>query len=246
MLMPVDGAANTYKMTPHPPADETFGSGVVLRGQWLKNGAEYTPFFIERGHVDVDQYFQFLGMAVDTLSITIPDGDFVTSKYGLIGFASDLKQTPHFAAYSNPSSNESMTSSVAVKSIRIDQVQVPNCQVQKASIDIKNNVKAKTGVGVLGACATIAHQSEVKGKLTMYFDDETQYLRLLSGTEFAFGFDLLDKAGNGYSVDMMRCQLDTDKINVSGVDNDVMDDGSFISLADNNTTSNIIISRFAA
>jgi len=242
-LMPVDGAPNTYTMSPPPQADETLGAGVVLHGQWLKNSDVYSPFFIERGHVDVDQYFWYQGMGVDTWSLTVPESGMLTSKLSMVGFDTQIKQAPRFDTYTPETENPAFA---GVKNIRINGIELPACQMQKFTIDVKNNLKGKKGAAVFGNCGTTAHQFEVGGKLTMYFADEVNYNRLINGTEFAYGFDVVDSLHNVYTFDMMRCKMGSDKINVTSVDADVFDNASFVSLADNATGSAIIISRFKA
>jgi len=244
MLTPVAGQANQYTTTPVLPADETFAGGAVLQGQWIKNSDVGLPLFIERGHVDVDQYFGFTGMFANTMGISISDGDFITEKVDFVGFTADLLQAPRFDNYTPPTTNPDMTTSKHVKEVRIDNVPISICRVKKVDIEIKNNTKGNTGVGVLGNCSVSAHQFNVGGKLTMMFEDEDNYNRLLNGTDFAMGYTITDDIGNTYTIDLPRCKMDTDKINVTGVDADVLDDASYKALADNATASAIIISKF--
>jgi hypothetical protein len=57
---------------------------------------------------------------------------------------------------------------------------------------------------------------------------------------------MTDNLGNTYLVYLPRCKMAEDAINVTGGDEDVMDDATYNALADNDTGAQAIIYKFAA
>jgi hypothetical protein len=72
------------------------------------------------------------------------------------------------------------------------------------------------------------------------------YQWLLNGQEFDFSIELEDNLGNVYLLWLPRCKMSEDAINVSGGDEDVMHDATYVALADNDVSAQIIIYKFPA
>ncbi len=210
----------------------------------LKDGAVYQPFFFERGHVDVSEYFQFMGMAANTWTMNISDGAPVTGNYQFVGLGSDVIQTPTpDATYTDATENPVISSITNIPIIRIDGVEQTGCIIKEFGVEVNNNVTPKTGVGTLGACATNPHRIEITGALTMYFEDSAMYQRLIAGTEFALEWQVIDNIGNEYLFTLPRVMLDADSIPVDGADADIMDDASYVALDDSVSGSVMTVVR---
>jgi len=236
---------NTYTVVPPPAADETFGVGVTGTGSMIRNGVFYQPFFIERGHTDIDQYFKFIGMGCNVLSLEFADESDVVGSYQFMGLTSQVDAIVETGAtYTAPATTPVFYTSLNIPSIAIDGVVQSGCLVKEMTLEINNNLAAKTGLGVLGACETKAHRLSVTGALTMYFEDATMYDRLLAGTAFSIDWIVQDVNGNGYAFSLPKVKLDADTINVTGVDDEVMDDATFVALADDVTNCMIQIDKF--
>jgi len=198
-----------------------------------KNGKFYQPFFIERGHVDVGEYFKFLGMACNVLSLEFADQSDVVGSYQFIGLTSQVDQAVETGAtYTDSTQNQVFSTVTNIPEITIDGVAQEGCFIKEMTMEINNNVTPKTGIGQLGACETNPHRLEIKGGITMYFEDSAMYERLLNGMAFAITLTLEDAAANSYIITLPRVKLDADTINVTGVDDEVMDDASYVALYD--------------
>jgi len=239
-------APNVWRVEPPFTVDETLAAGATADTQYIKNASEYHPFFIERGHVDVDEYFQFMGMALNTWAMEVPDQDLITNKFGFVGFTTEVVQQPTFQNYTGPSSNDSLSSVTNVGDIEINKVPVASCLVQAFTMEVNNNVSANTGVGVFGACKTNPHKFEVTGALTMYFESSQMYQWLLNGNEFSFSINFIDNDANQYLIWMPRCKMSEDTINVTSGDDEVLDDAAYAALADPDTGAQLIIYKFKA
>jgi len=239
-------SSNVWRAEPPFAADETLAAGATADTQYVKNASEYHPFFIERGHVDVDEYFQFMGMAANTWTIEVPDQELCTNSYSFIGLTSNVVQTPTFSNYTGPSTNDSISSVTNIKEISLDGTPLQSCLVQSVSIEVNNNVAGNTGIGVFGACRTSPHKFEVTGALTMYFNSSEMYKKLLEGTEFSFAITFQDNDKNEYHIRMPRCKMSEDVINVESGDDEVLDNATYSALADQETEAQLIVYKFKA
>ncbi len=238
-------ATNIYVVSPQPSNDETFPAGALANGSMARNGKFYQPFFIERGHLDVGEYFKFLGMACNVMSLVFSDQSDVTGSYQFVGLTSLVDQIVETGATYTPVTSNPVFSTVTnIKLITIDGVVQEGCFIKDMEVITDNKVKAKTGLGVLGACETPAHRLGVAGKLTMFFEDSAMYQRLLNGTPFSVSMGVMDAEGHGYIITIPRAKLDTDKINVTGVDDEVMDNASYVATADPVTGCMIQVDKF--
>ena len=104
----------------------------------------------------------------------------------------------------------------------------------------------KTGLGNLGPCEAKAHKLGVTGKITMFFEDSAMFDRLLAGTPFSVDWVLEDSTGAGYAFSLPRLQLTDEDNNVTGVNDDVMDDVTYLASADITTGCMIQIDKYGA
>ena len=239
------GTANVYEMDPLPNSAETLPAGATADTQYVKNGSIYSPWFIERGHVDVDQYFQFMGMAANTWTLTLPESDVITNEWGFVGLLADIVQSPTFGGgYTTESTAPSMSAANNVKQVEIDNVPIEGCLLNNWTMEINNNVTGNKSPGTQGACRTTPHKFQLSGTLTMYFENEEMFNRLQNGTEFSFAIDFIGNNGNEYEIVLPRCKVSEDPINVTSAEDDVFDNAGYVALADNATGAQIIIYKF--
>jgi len=198
-----------------------------------ENGSFYQPFFIERGHTDIGQYFRFLGMACDKMTLNFADQAAVTGSFQFVGLESSIQQAVFLnATYTEPNDSPIFSTVYHIPEIAIDGTPLTSCLVKDMTMEINNNVTPKTGIGVLGACETLAHTFSVTGKITFYFEDESFYAKFLAGTAFSLGVSLLDENGDGYDILLPRCKIQAETVPVTGSDADIMENVTYIALYD--------------
>lgn len=199
----------------------------------IKNGATYLPFYIERGHTDVEEYFKFVGMSCNVWEMTLDDQSDVLGTFQFVGLNAQVDQAIEAGAtYTAPTQNEVYSTVTSIPEIAIDGTPQTSCIVKSLSMTVNNNVTPKTGLGVLGACETNPHRFSLTGSLTMYFEDSTMYNRFLEGTAFSISWTLADSLGQTYKFTLPRVKLDADTVNVEGVDADVMDNATYVATYD--------------
>ncbi len=245
------GGGYEAEMTYGASLDDELMLAAIMCEAWVLNeaidGKFYQPFFMEVGHTGVGQYFTYFGMVVDEWMMKYADQSLVESSFKFVGLQEAEGAAPAIGAtYTDPTDNPVFSTVSNVQDIKIDGVASGECEVKEWDLTISNNTTGKTGVGVMGACSTNAHGFRGAGKITIYFQDVSMQTKLKAGTPFSFEWTVLDGDGNGYHFILPKCQLDTNKIPIEGVDSDIMNDASFVILDDSVTDAAMIIERTTA
>lgn len=212
--------------------------------EFAKNGKFYQPYFIERGHTDVGQYFKYVGMGCNVMALSFPDQSEVTGSFQFMGLSGQLDQAVETGAtYTALTENPVISAVTNIPTISIGGVAQTGCRLKEWDMEVNNNLTAKTGPGTLGACETNAHRFTLTGKMTLYFEDNTMYDYFESGGKFALSWTLTDDDANSYKFTIPSIQLDTNKINTTGADDDVMEDATYTASYDSTLGCMIMIER---
>lgn len=238
--------AGVYTTVEAFAADETLPASSTVSGAYAANGVYRNSFTIERGHTDIAQYFLFLGMVVNEWTISFEAGEIVTSSFSFMGKNTILAQAPYGGSYIPAPTTAIMSTGYNVSDVLIDGVPVPSCVLMGIELGINNNVRGKLGVGELSYCDVADGEFGLGGNVSMYFNDETMYERLLNNTAFGISFQLSDNAGNIYLIELPRVKLSADPINVSGKNTDIMDAAEYFAIVSPTLGCMIRISRFLA
>lgn len=193
------------------------GAGKQIRvflGDTIRNGTTRHSYTIERYFADHKDaagspqptYEYSTGMMCDTLSITAESASLVTASVGLIGKQSNY-QTSRVAGASTVTKDEgtayNTSSNVAFMKMDQDDITDPE-YVMSMSIELKNNLDPKNGVGYLGAVKVGVGSFEVTGTLDTYFDTIGIVQRITQQTEFGVSMCMNDEDGNYLLIDQPR------------------------------------------
>lgn len=221
--------------------ENSLTDGLLLSFLWCqqytvnvaKNGSFYQPFFIERGHTDVAQYFRFIGMACNKMTLNFPDQGEVTGSYQFVGMESSINAAVVAGATYVEATTAPVFSTVYhISQIAIDGTPLSSCLVKDMTLEINNNVTPKTGLGVLGACETLPHKLSITGKITIYFTDAVMYTRFTAGTAFSLSVSLLNGTLDGYTILLPKVKINADTVPVTGADANVMENVTYTALYD--------------
>ena len=226
-----------------PLVTETSAS-ITMASTYIRNGVTKSSYSIERENSDVSQFFLYKGMTPDSMEFALEVDEPAMINLDFVGRFETLEQTT--ASTGNPTDpalTPVINSADSVGFIKIDNVPVEACIVEKANIKLGNQVEGKKAVGTLGFCNSNAKSLLLTGDLEMFFEDNTYYDRYLAGTEFSLEIEMSDTAGNTYTIFLPRCKFDTGKANVSGKDDDVMESHSFVGLVHGDSGFTIQITK---
>jgi len=121
-----------------------------------------------------------------------------------------------------------------------------NVYVQDMSFSIANNVRGQAAVGVLGNADIGVGQLDVTGNLTAYLANKDMYAYFLANTARSFLFTLGDSsAKNTYTFHFPNIKFESDAINASGANSDVMENLTWRALYDSTFGYTMKITRSA-
>lgn len=160
----------------------------IWYGDTIKNGTTVRSFTIEKGFLDVTQYFTYKGMVVNNMSLSLSAQNIMTGSFSFMGMthAAGVSSlgTPYAASTEDVLSSMANVGRMAEGGVVLG----PTNYAQSLSVQIQNNLRAQPAVGVLGSIGVGTGRCDVSGNLTCYFSDRTQYDKYLNGTASSFNF----------------------------------------------------------
>ena len=228
------------------------GDTIVINGSYIRNGTTESSYTFERSHGDVTQYFDFFGMVINTLNLSISADSIVTGSFEFIGKDSSLVQSSVGTGDNTAAGNYDVISASSnvgdifegafASLATIDD----GLYVQEISFSVTNNVRglraianiANVDIGV-GAC-------DVSGTMNVYFIDNLMYDKFIASTGSGLSFAVEDASGNAYIFTFPNVEFSTDAINTSGQNQDVMENIGWEAIRDVNTDCTVQIDKFAA
>lgn len=223
-------AVTTNTIQVYEPLITEGAAAVTIGGQTIINGVFKHSYSIERAQYDISQFFLYAGMTGNTLEMTVESGSPVMADLKFVGKNEQLQQTTWGTGSPTALPVTPIMSSVSsVGRVLLGGSVLSSCLLQKVSFTLDNQVDGKTGVGVLGNCDTKAKSLKLSGTITLYFNDKTYYEKYLNSDAFGLLIDLVDADGSVRSIFIPQSEFDTMTANVTGKDDDVLLEGTFIS-----------------
>lgn len=223
----------------------------VFFGDRLRNASVKRSNTFERQYLDHSPvtYEYITGLTLNTMAIALAAQSIINVTKTYMG----SKARADTARVSGATdidvfTTEVMQASDDVAALMMDGSLVtgPNF-VMGATISINNNLRAQNAIGSVGPVGIGNGEFNVTlSPLTTYFGSKALYDKLLANTSFGFRTMLQspEEAGQGYMIDLPRCQMQTGQPQVSGKNADVMLEGSAQAIADPVLGYTLGINRF--
>jgi hypothetical protein len=211
----------------------------------LKNGTTKKFFTIEKAALDEDEFFNFSGQIVSSMSMTVAASSIVTGRFDFMGSDASLAQTTGAAAVTAPTTTEVCNSMADVGTIQegASLTALTGVFLQEISFTVNNNLRTIAQIGSNSLGAIPAGSCEVTGTLNMYFNSDRIFDQFKAGTASALTFTVTDAAGNSYTILFPRIKFETDEIVASGINTDVWENVSWRALYDQTEACAIKITR---
>jgi hypothetical protein len=202
----------------------------TIKGSRLRNGVEENNYSIERFHDDKTQYFGFLGMTPNTLTVNAAANSILTGSFDFIGKSGSRAGSSIGATYTAAAIEDVMNAVSNVGNILEGSTDgtpvfaaMTGVFVQELSFTLNNNVRGQNAIGTLGNADLGVGNAELTGTLNTYFENGDLYDKYLAGTESALTFKVQDSDGNAYIFTFPRVKFQSDTVNVGGLNSDVME-----------------------
>lgn len=231
-------------------ASATLGSACTITGSMLRNGVTRKSFTLEKKFADLSPvpYMAFAGMVVNGFSLSARANSILTGNFDFIGKGATVATNDPVSSGGivDANSNDVFNAVANLGEIREDGVDVADCLVQGIDITLNNNVRGKPSIGNLGFCGTGVGRVNVTGTLTAYFQSTALYKKFLNSAESSFSFKVEDNDGNAYIFTLHRIKFETDNLNATGADTDVMENISYQAIRHPAFDCTIQVDRFPA
>ena len=213
-------------------------SNAQIGSSRLVNGTTMKSYSIEVGHLDINQFRQYLGMIPSKMDLKIGVGSIITGSFDFMGKSMNIAGTTGMGTVV---ASQTYTPANAVKGV-FDIFEngasiTASTYIKSADLSFDNTLRAQEAVGVFGNAGVAAGTLKVTGKLELYFADATLYTKFLNNTETSLSIPVLDKDGNGYVFFFPRVKYTSAKTNSTGLDQDDMLSMDFMALMDTSATS---------
>lgn len=225
----------------------------------IENGTTESSFMIEKGMLDIAEYFAYTGMVVNQWSLNLSAGQIVTGSFEFVGGwpVEDGAAIPvsiatnQQTAYAGGSYVAATTTDVfnAIGNVATLQYDGSDfgAYVSDLSFTVNNNVRSINAVSYDRAVDVVAGKCDITGSMNLYFADDTIYDDFIAGSSgIELTFTLTDAAGNDYTFLFPEIKLESDTVNSGGSDSDVMENISWRAIYDSGEDSMIKITRSAA
>jgi len=211
----------------------------------LENGVERHSYCMERAHLDIDEYFLFRGMMVNTFNLTLATSAIAKGNFTFFGSAAALVQTTNATGgVTAANSNSVMNCMGNVASLKEGSplTAITGVFVQELSLTINNNLRPINEIGSDVLAYIGMGKQDLTGTLNMHFMNDAMFDKFLAATPTALEFDLNDGTNN-YNVFIPNVKFETDTIATPGQDQDVLENVAWRALYDAGTAAHIVIAK---
>lgn len=211
----------------------------------LKNGIERKSFSIERGHLDIDEYFLFTGMMANTFNLTLATGAIAKGNITFMGSAATLGQTTNATGGVTAANTKAVMNcmgNVATLKEGAPLTVLSGVYVQELSFTINNNLRPINEIGSDVLAYVGMGKQDLTGTLNIHFMNDAVFDKFLAATQTAIEFTL-SVGGDVYVFLFPNVKFETDNITTPGQDQDVLENVTWRALYDSANAAHIKIDR---
>lgn len=185
-------------------------------------------FTFEYEMEDIGKFLAYRGNRVDSFDLNVEVGSIVSGSFGFVGMshsgmvdASSMPSGDTLASYRM----EPMNSVTDLALLRVNGKNVIDgvtSFVKSVKLSVKNNLRGRKAVGILGNTGIGMGALEVTGTLEIYLEDETFYNMWLKNQAISLEVGLTDSEGYGYLIELPKIHFTDGQLNNSETHADTM------------------------
>jgi len=244
-----DAASVELTVVPKPTSDEALGATVTFNGSYIRNGIVEHSYTIERKHADITQYFDFIGMVVQQMALSVEASAILSGSFGFIGKETTLATSPATSGAETAAPSYDVMNAMA----NVGQIMEgstlatidTNLFIQAITFTVANNIRGQKGIGHVGSADIGTGQCDVTGSLNAYFKDNTLFDKYIGDDESGLSFKVEDGDGYAYIFTFPRIKFSADAINASGANTDIMEGMEFTAFRHATYDCTVQIDKFA-
>lgn len=231
--------------TPIPGSGSRAVAGSSISSSRLFNGTTQRSFSIERGALDVNQFFMYRGMNANKLSLSMASGAFVNGSFDFMGKDSVRTGATGLPGTPIPQTNFDVINALTgVGNILENGAALANTFIKSLKLDIGNTLRGQDAIGTLGFVGVVPGSLDITGELEVYLADGAMYDKFINNTASSMIWTMKDAAGNGYAMTLPRIHYSDAKVMAGSKDQDMMLSMPFTAILDSVTGKAVIMDRF--
>lgn len=207
--------------------DNGTGVDVTFIVNYIRTGATYLTYLIQKEFTDISRYLAFTGMGIDTYDFRMEAKNKVSQAFGFIGCEGLSRSAKvNTVAAIAATTNGIVNTSSMIGSLKKDGSDFGN-KVMSASFQVKNNLRERPYVGSLVSQEHGVGHSEITGELRVYFTSAEMLTAYLNHTTFSVEFPATDSAGNVTNFYLPAVQTASGSPDNTGINTDIMQNVQF-------------------
>jgi len=218
----------------------------ALFGTWttnvLKNSTVEYSYSIEKALLDIDEYFLFTGMMVNSFSMTLATSSIATGSFDFLGSNATLTQATNAASVSSATTSAVMNCMANVASLKEGGTALTGVYVQELSFTVANNLRPIYAVGSNTIQDVGVGKCDITGTLNAYFTSDRLFDKFLAGTATSIEFQITDGV-DSYTVLFPNVKFETESVVAPGQDQDIIENLTWRALRDSSEACLIKITR---
>jgi hypothetical protein len=247
-VLTVVGAGTGYTVASGTYVAETGTTGVLFQGARFKNGTTLKTFTFERNNPDLGATGlneALRGNAIDQYSVDMAPGSILGGQYTITGKDALAMATGSALPGTGVASltGQVMNAVTNFSNLLINGVALSGTFARKLQLTIKNNIRPRMGLGVLGPADLALGPFDAEVSFEIYLADATVYNYFIQNTAVPVSWQFNDVLGNTYVVTLPRTKILSAKRPAGQRNNDLVVSGTFDALKDPTTGKSIIIDR---
>lgn len=199
-------------------------------GNIINNGVTNRSFLVEKGYLDIGQYFSHRGMTVDTLDLSVASKSIIKGSFGFMGTRPYRATSSVSGAILAPTTTTPMTSGPFVTGLEAN-TNMTGIKIRSLNLSLKNNLRARDHVESLSSDEFGRGPQDVDGTFEAYFSNPALWDQFIANGQIDFSFALGD-GNKSYTFRMPKMKISDSGIETPGVDADVTHTVSFKALFD--------------
>jgi len=210
----------------------------------ITNGKTSESWNFERQYTDLtNELALFTGIMFDTFNIEFAPEAIVSGAFGTIGKSETSITATGGSGYTAATTTEVMNAVDHVAKVIEGTAEV---QITQGSLNLSNNLRARSVLGELGAISVGAGKVEITGTIQAYYETKTLYEKFLAQTTSALAFIAKDTAGNAYVFELMRVKYQEGNRAAGAENEDIIAELNFTAYMNPTEGKTIRIARLAA
>jgi len=212
-------------------------------GNIIKNGVVNRSFLIEKGFLDLPQFFQFRGCAVNTWDLDVSARKIVMSNFGFMGAQATRSGATVSASQTAQTVSPPIPCGPQITNIETN-TNMTGIKVKSLKFSLHNNLRLHDHVESQASDDFGRGVMDLTGQMDCYFKSGALYDQFLTNGSTSFSFVIADPlSGRTYTVLLPKIKLPDVNQEIAGVDADVMQTLQFRALYDSVTAAHLQITR---